>query len=247
MKKKRTYAILLVVLIMSIDAHAYPWISPYAYCSGNPITYVDAQGKEPNKKLIGTAAEFRSLLDNSPRKVGEFRGKQAAAYMQSLANYKIKNFKFEPTQTGYFNNKKGRYIYTEKGGWIDMVHFLFYAGKAYNYKCSGQENPVETAISDGVMQETLDQYTAPHSAYSYEDLPTDAFGAYFGAIYFDPSSDASFGEQVEQFLNKVLQATESNYAPNFDALPEDDKSSSTPSRTNTTTTPIYTTEQLELR
>ena len=39
-------------------------------------------------------------------------------------------FKFEPTQTGYFNNKKGRYIYTKKGGWIDMVHFLFYAGKA---------------------------------------------------------------------------------------------------------------------
>lgn len=220
----------------------YLHISPYAYCGWNPVMLVDVTGKEPNKKLMGTSAEFRLLLDNSTRMVGTFKGEKAAEYMRNLSNYKITKFKFEPTQTGYFNNKKGRYIYTKKGGWIDMVHFLFYAGKAYKYKCSGQENPVETAISDGMMQEKMDQYIAPHSAYSYKDLPTDAFGAYFGANYFDPNSNASLGEQVEKYLNEVLQATEPYFAPNFDALPKDDKSSSTPSKTNTTTTPVYTIE-----
>ncbi len=229
---------------LSVDplADKYPNISPYAYCNWNPVMLVDVTGKEPNKKLMGTSAEFRLLLDNSTRMVGTFKGEKAAEYMRNLSNYKITKFKFEPTQTGYFNNKKGRYIYTKKGGWIDMVHFLFYAGKAYKYKCSGQENPVETAISDGMMQEKMDQYISPHSAYSYEDLPTDAFGAYFGANYFDPNSNASLGEQVEKYLNEVLQATKPYFAPNFDALPKDDKSSSTPSKTNTTTTPVYTIE-----
>ena len=223
-------------------ADKYPWISPYAYCNWNPVMLVDVTGKEPNKKLMGTSAEFRLLLDNSTRMVGTFKGEKAAEYMRNLSNYKIIKFKFEPTQTGYFNNKKGRYIYTKKGGWIDMTHFMFYAGRAYKYKEEGRKDPVKDAIQDGYLQEVADSFFAPHSAYSYEDLPTDAFGAYFGANYFDPNSNASLGEQVEKYLNEVLQATEPYFAPNFDALPKDDKSSSTPSKTNTTTPPVYTIE-----
>lgn len=35
---------------------------------------------------------------------------------------------------------KDRYIYTEQGGWIDMAHFLFYAGNAYSEKVSLSKN-----------------------------------------------------------------------------------------------------------
>ncbi|UNU73963.1 hypothetical protein LU293_03440 [Moraxella nasovis] len=77
------------------------------------------------------AEDFEGLLNSSIRKVGLLRGDDAHAYLLSLNE---KNLMLEPTQTGYFNNKKSRYIYTEQGGWIDMVHFLFYASEAYNYK-----------------------------------------------------------------------------------------------------------------
>ena len=49
-------------------------------------------------------------------------------------------------------------------------------------------SPHGEAIQDGYLQERLDGITAPHSAYSYEDLPTDRFAADFGANFFDPNN-----------------------------------------------------------
>ena len=37
-------------------------------------------------------------------------------------------------------------------------------------------------------------FFARHSAYSYEDLPSDKLGAEFGANYFNPESELSLGE-----------------------------------------------------
>ena len=38
------------------------------------------------------------------------------------------------TQTGYFNKKRRRYIYTEKRRLMDMAHFMFYGKEAYDIK-----------------------------------------------------------------------------------------------------------------
>ena len=40
----------------------------------------------------------------------------------------------------------------------------------------------------------MDRIFANHSAYSYEDLPTDKVAAVFGASYFDPNSNLTFAE-----------------------------------------------------
>lgn len=45
-----------------------------------------------------------------------------------------KHMRPEPMTTNPFNTSKDKYIYTEKGGWLDMSHFMFYAGRAYDYK-----------------------------------------------------------------------------------------------------------------
>jgi RHS repeat-associated protein len=223
-------------------AHKFPFASPYAFCLNNPVNLVDMDGREPIKPLVGTAAMFRTLLDNSPSRVGGYTGDKASNYLKNLGNteFSWKQMRPLPTETGFFNKKEGRYLYTEKGGWVDMAHFMFYAGKAYQYKLDGKENPVGEAVQDGYKQEMSDKYAAKHSAYSYEDLPSDKFGAEFGAKYFDPKSKQTFGEQLENYLNKVLKATDPKNAPNYEKLPTTEPEK--PTRTNETTTPVYTKE-----
>ncbi len=225
-------------------AEKYSFQTVYAYAANNPIVFIDQDGMEPVKEYVGTAGAFKSLLDNSPRKVGTFKGRSAHNYMISLGNTKFnwKQMRPLPTQTGYFNSKKGRYIYTEKGGWIDMAHFMFYAGKAYQYKNDGIGNPVEEAVWDGFKQEVSDKVAAKHSAFSYEDLPSDKIGAVFGAEFFDPESDLSFGEQLVNYLNEVLGATNPENAPNYNEIPEKD-SKNPPTEINSSVNPINKKEE----
>ena len=100
-------------------------------------------------------------------------------------------------------------------------------------------DPVNEAVKDGYHQELSDKLVAKHSAYSYEDLPSDKFGAYFGASYFDPNSKQTFGEQLKAYLDS-LGATIPQKAPNYIHLPKVEQK--TPSRTNHSTTPVFTQE-----
>ncbi len=143
-----------------------------------------------------------------------------------------------------------------------MSHFMFYAGIAYNYKLQKEQatkdnrnfgsstweatyansqlskmDPVNEAVKQGFHQELSDIFFAKHSAYSYEDLPTDLIGATFGAEIFDPNSSLTLSEQIEKYLNE-LGATDPQNAPNYNNLPT--KGGDTPSRTNHTTNPVYT-------
>jgi hypothetical protein len=90
------------------------------------------------------------------------------------------------------------------------------------------------------MQEFFDQFGPTYSAYSYEDLPSDKFGADFAVNHFDPDSDLNFGEQLQNYLNNVLKATNPESAPNYKNLPtEYPEKGQRPSVQNRTTTPIY--------
>lgn len=205
--------------------------------SGNS-NFID---EEPVKEYIGTASDFKNLLNNSPRGVGKFKGKEASDYLKSLGETKF-NFKQMrplPTQTGFFNSKKGRYIYTKKGGWLDMAHFMFYAGRAYEYKLKGENDPIGEAVQDGFRQEFSDSFVAKHSAYSYEDLPSDKYGAEFAVNYFSSASNLTFAEQLYSYLVNVLESSQPENAPNFNDLPAKDTRNK-PTKINKTTKPLYT-------
>lgn len=184
-----------------------------------------------NEAQVGTVEEFINLLNTSSRKVGLFKNDDAHEYLLSLQKT---NWKLEPIETGFFNNKKARYIYTEKGGWIDMVHFLFYASIAYAKKQEIRHIPamteqqknkasIEAALLYGMKQEKIyDRLVAKHSYLSYEDLPSDYYGAKFAVEYFNPQTNQTFAQQIQNFLNNELKATKPQNAPNYHNLPKKD-------------------------
>lgn len=235
----------------------------------NPVNFTDPFGLEPVKKQAGIVADIVNAMNNSPSKVGRKKGKRAIETLLYLGEIDMSSGVPLPANTPYFNDKKGRYIYTKKGGWIDMNHFLFYAGRAYFYMLQKKKakellesgsfpflhasaqwqisknanmSPGGEAMQEGFIQEKVDSYIVKHSAYSYEDLPSDKFGIIFSLNYFNPNSNLTLAEQITNFLNNVLGATIPTAAPNWKTMPYAD-SKNPPRQTNKTTTPIYTSEE----
>ena len=242
-------------------AEKYYSISPYVYCAGDPMNRIDIFGKEPIKRNAGTISGFITFMNSIPTGIGSSMGIKAHDAMLRMGVFKGR----KPANTAPFNNSNGnRYLYTKKGGWIDMSHFMFYAGRAYHYKqqkikaqaiVNSKEfsflssevqarliyqafiNPAEEAVREGRLQEFSDLFFSPQSAYSYEDLPSDKFGADFGAFYFDPDSKKTFAEQLLDYLTDILNGTAPQDAPNYQDLPSDYPKK--PSQRNRTTNPIY--------
>ena len=219
--------------------HASHRINPqswnmYSYANNRPLSLVDPNGLEPVKAQAGTVSGFVQNMNSTPHKVGLATGAAAQKALLSLGE----TSNFAPTNTGVFNLSSNRYVYTGDGGWIDMVHFVFYAGRAAGYKANGDANPVGEAVQDGYKQEGFDTIRDPWSAYSYEDLPSDRYGAIFGAQFFDPTSPLTLGEQIAVYLS-FLSPMDPTKAPNYFRLPERD-SRNPPIARNTSTDPMFT-------
>ena len=256
---------------MSVDplAEKFPGWSPYVFTMNNPINLIDLDGREPIKPFAGTVRGFMTFFNGLSSGIGTSTGSTAHSAMirMGYVNWSMKGP--SPASTAPFNTSGGnRYIYTKKGGWIDMSHFMFYAGRGYQAKLDKQQaqglvagmkeagisyrdipqnlistsmsDPVGEAIQEGYMQEKMDEFGPTYSAYSYEDLPSDKFGADFSVNYFDPDSKLTFGEQLQNYFNDVLQATNPENAPNYKQLPtEYPKKGELPSVQNHTTKPMF--------
>jgi RHS repeat-associated protein len=207
------------------------------YVKNSPTNWVDPSGKEPEQRLSTDVDTYIDFLNKTKNKMGRLKNQEAedALFRQAATNGA------EPTNTGEISNAPLRYIYTEKGGWIDMSHFLYYGGRAIKYKRLKFFHPVSLCVQDGYAQEIRD-LTQPfaHSAFSYEDLPSDRLGAEFAINYFNPKSNRTFGEQLRNYLKNKLGATEPTNAPNWNQIPWIADRTRPPTWVNTSTSPMFT-------
>ena len=193
-----------------------------AYTYNNPLKYTDPNGLQPVQDQAGKVGVFTKIMNNTKRKVGEQVGDKAAGALRYLGERGgLKPAKMGPL-TG---NVKGRYVYTTKKGWVDMSHFLFYAGRAMIHQYEGKENPLDLAVREGKWQELSDVLLRPESAYSYEDLPSNYLGADFAINYFNvDDSELTLSNQIDNYLN-TLGATHYTDAPNWGQIPQTDTGS----------------------
>ena len=226
---------------------------------------------KPTSSQAGTVEQFIEVFNNTTSRMGQTTGQAAHDAMVRLGATELTLRGPLPTTTPYFNTRPARYIYTTSGGWIDMVHFLFHAGRAYRYLLDrrdaaetleeieampwyrrmllpqdyilelhrrSSQSPVGESVQEGFMTERMQQAVTPRSAFSYEDIPSDTFGAQFAVDHFNPNLESTFADQLAAYMSNVLGATVPQNAPNFNELPAEDNGSV--DRQNFNTTPVYT-------
>jgi RHS repeat-associated protein len=219
----------------------------YRYVLNSPVNATDPSGLEPVKDQAKTVKYFIESLADLPetKKIGTAKGAEAERELIRLGEVQ---WNFLPANPD-LNGSLGRYIYTAKGGWIDMSHFMFYAGRAYQAWSSKNKiyhgdlhkyHVIKGTMDDGYTQEFMDQFARNGvSAYSYEDLPSDYFGIDFAVNYFNPNSELTLGQQVGNYLNNKLGALEPEQAPNWNLIPRT-VTRDQPKWINKTTVPMFT-------
>lgn len=201
---------------ISVDPKAskYPSVSPYAYTLNNSLKYADTQGAEPVKALFGSPSDAARVLRNVP-----------ANSEQTLLRCLHNNT--NPFLRGG-EGVKGRYIGVQNGSVLDMLHFTRAAAEVHDR--SGGNSLGEFAFGLGVQiggiwveitQALSDDPNIRHSAFSSEDIGSNAAGASFAVVY-DP--DKPLWSQVLDYLKKLGAISEEEYkelhSKDYESMPE---------------------------
>lgn len=171
----------------------------FSYVLNNPLLLTDPDGREPNKSQAATIQQIVAIVEQTERDNPNLGPREILQRVD-----------------GFFRNQTEgpgdwRYVYTEEKGWIDFKHFFAAANQAAS---------VGEAVTDalGVGMELFQTVTGSTSAFSYEDLPSNATGADFGDDVFDPNG-APLSQQVASYVNG-LRPTVPTAAPNYGSVPD---------------------------
>jgi RHS repeat-associated protein len=196
----------------------------FSYSFNDPVNKADPTGNEATKDKAGTLKDWLKDLFGSPSKMGDMKGNEASKKLISESATTV----FGLPKSGYFTGTaKTRYVYTAKKGWIDMGHFVFWAGYAHNHKQSApprmsDEDAAKAAVaavkSASYQQEGVGSLLGTRSGYSYEDLPSNLLGAKFGAEVFDPKSSMSLGDQISKYMER-FDPRDPSESPNWKDVP----------------------------
>ncbi len=190
--------------------------SGYNYSFNSPISMFDPDGKEPRLGQLATVEQIQSEAIKVLKAVRASNNPNIQTQLFALQAHFEGNRLFERDEnTGILRDAPGsknvkRYVYTEKGGWIDMHHFTRMAMYAYN---NGAKKARLIAYQSEKQQDNA-------SGYSYEDLPSNEFGIQFMEQYREQieSGKIKIEDAMAEFL-KNLGAVDPKKAPNYKYIP----------------------------
>ena len=132
-------------------------ISPYVYSLNNPLIIIDPNGKDPYRQYLGSLTDVLNVLEENKDKT----------YYQL---------------SDVFASSDVRFVYTKKGGFIDLVHFFYAAQIAYEFG-------LDAAILAGEFNELFQKLVGDRSANDPEDRRSNFLGAMFGVKYENMKDD----------------------------------------------------------
>lgn len=149
----------------------------YAYVNGRVLVSIDVTGRSPTRVMSTTASRWKEAFERKIEISGKLYDRggttKGVKAEETLKKYGETEGFFvwqKPTgKTIWMLEKKEvptgeskRYIYTKRGGWIDMVHFMFYAGRAlinlekYRERWDTIENRAKIYFRNKVLSEKTD-------------------------------------------------------------------------------------------
>jgi RHS repeat-associated protein len=172
----------------------FPNSSPYVAFADNPIVYVDPDGGEPVKKGVIAISTLIWLL-----------GSDGIDDLNSFSDH------FE------LGGSYGRYLYSDKWGWVDMKHFSSAAENTDDLLQTGH-----AVLLLGEFVESTQYLNGDASGFDPEDLPSNLLGVYFETYLESEAAEGkSLVENLESYLLELgFSDDPTNDAPNYDVLPE---------------------------
>ncbi len=179
-------------------------INVFAYTQNDPVNYFDSNGREPNKSQVTDPSTLISYINNTP-------GATARDKLNILGTYKT---------LGGASSSHKRYIYTERAGWIDLVHFFNVAKEIDQLK--GAKRAGAWTFGGFPLWKKTEEIECKQeaqgsigTAWSYEDAPSNYWGWIFWKFYYDPDGDLS--AQMKKFLDDKA-GTDPKNAPNWQQM-----------------------------
>jgi RHS repeat-associated protein len=196
---------------LSIDPMAFKFanMSHYSFAANSPVLLIDDNGNEPARNQAGTIQQAVAQWSQNKKTTA-----------QDIMNY-IQN-----------NKDAVRYVYTEDIGWVDLQHYF----GAINYGQMAMD-ALEVVAGPKFMQDSFFGEGADKSYYSYEDLPSNAFGGeapvYDVTTKYSPIEKGDVPVTKPKTGTRLYNAVEDHFqsagatnpenAPNWNQIPLDDQ------------------------
>jgi hypothetical protein len=210
MKITRTALTLVALIFLSSTATArYLESDPiglaggwntYSYVSNNPLRYTDRLGLAPNQSGATNPGTIRADM-----RALEAAGMSGRQILDVLAATHM--------------NNANRYFYTDTYGWVDVRHFGAAASLGSRY---GNVITEALGLANEAAQYCTEWGNDYRSAFSPEDVPSNAAGARFGDDFINPFTPLS--SSFDKWLNSVGGRPITDPRTGFNSLPINDPS-----------------------
>ena len=194
----------------------------YAYAGNNPLSYTDPFGLEIRENLVASFSELRDIMTTELNLLKLENNKDSIDADNFLEHLAMNKF------ATYDSSSKGRFVYTNEKGYLDMKHVLKAAESVRSFYISSG-----MVLAHGERIEAKQAENGSPSGWGVEDLPSNLAGVVFAEKGFETGKEVI--ASLMSFLNDncggeslpPATASEFNNVRNFGYEPVLDPNSDT--------------------